>query len=74
MQNHEQQLFLQFYNSLAPEVQRDIKHYLFLYDWYLDEKDPKARGTLQIEMNMLERKYNLEVTHGGNKNNQPAGA
>ncbi|MEK3947308.1 hypothetical protein MHB46_02300 [Paenibacillus sp. FSL H7-0703] len=69
MQNHEQQLFLQFYNSLAPEVQRDIKHYLFLYDWYLDEKDPKARGTLQIEMNMLERKYNLEVTHG-NKNTQ----
>ncbi|MHB0864787.1 hypothetical protein ACYCS5_26960 [Paenibacillus sp. SEL3] len=73
MQNHEQQLFLQFYNSLAPEVQRDIKHYLFLYDWYLDEKDPKARGTLQIEMNMLERKYNLEVTHG-NKNNQREGA
>ncbi len=73
MNNHEQQLFLRFYNSLAPEVHRDIKHYLFLYDWYLDEQDPKARGTLQIEMNMLERKYNLEVTHG-NKNNKCEGA
>ncbi|MGG1618271.1 hypothetical protein [Paenibacillus sp. NRS-1781] len=73
MNNHEQQLFLQFFNSLAPEVQRDIKHYLFVYDMYLDEKDPKARGTLLMEMHMLERKYNLEVTHG-NKNNQPTGA
>ncbi|MGG4504068.1 hypothetical protein [Paenibacillus polymyxa] len=73
MNNTEQQLFLQFYNSLAPAVQRDIKHYLFVYDMYLDERDPKARATLLGEMNMLERKYNLEVTHG-NKNNQPAGA
>lgn len=48
MNNNEQQLFLQFYESLAPE----------------------ARETLLGEMNMLERKYNLEVTHGGNKNNQ----
>ncbi|MNW32471.1 hypothetical protein D3C74_94140 [compost metagenome] len=70
MQNHEQQLFLQFYNLLAPEVQRDIKHYLFVYDMYLDERDPKARETMLGEMNMLEGKYNLEVTHGGNKNNQ----
>ncbi|MDY7993349.1 hypothetical protein UY286_21675 [Paenibacillus polymyxa] len=70
MNNTEQQLFLHFYNSLAPAVQRDIKHYLFVYDMYLDEQDPKARETLLGEMNMLERKYNLEVTHGGNKNNQ----
>ncbi|WP_339200394.1 hypothetical protein MKY24_16660 [Paenibacillus sp. FSL P2-0322] len=69
MNNTEQQLFLQFYNSLAPEVQRDIKHYLFVYDMYLDEQNPKARETLLGEMNMLERKYNLEVTHG-NKNTQ----
>ncbi|ODB61388.1 hypothetical protein [Paenibacillus polymyxa] len=73
MNNTEQQLFLQFYNSLAPEVQRDIKHYLFVYDMYLDERDPKAQGTLLMEMHMLERKYNLEVTHG-NKNNQCEGA
>lgn len=73
MQNHEQQLFLQFHESLAPAVQRDIKHYLFVYDMYLDERDPKARETLLGEMNMLERKYNLEVTHG-NKNNQCEGA
>jgi hypothetical protein len=37
---------------------------------YLDEQDPKARETLLGEMNMLEGKYILEVTHGGNKNNQ----
>lgn len=73
MNKTEQQLFLQFYNSLAPAVQRDIKHYLFVYDMYLDKQDPKVRETLLGEMNMLERKYNLEVTHE-NKNNQREGA
>ncbi|KJD42467.1 hypothetical protein [Paenibacillus terrae] len=73
MRDYEQQLFLQFFNSLAPAVQRDIKHYLFVYDMYLDEQNQKARETLLGEMHMLERKYNLEVTHG-NKNKQPAGS
>ncbi|MEC0237791.1 hypothetical protein P4H71_26085 [Paenibacillus kribbensis] len=73
MNTHEQQLWKKFYDSLAPEVQRDLKKYLFLYDWYLDEPNPDARETILGEMKVFEEKYNLEVTHG-NKNNQPAGA
>lgn len=59
----QQELFERFRRSLAPEIKRDIDHYLFLYDMFLDEPDPKARGTILGEMKLLEKKYHLEVEH-----------
>lgn len=59
----QQELFESFRHSLAPEIQRDIDHYLFLYDMYLDEADPAAREVLLGEMKLYERKYNLTLDH-----------
>lgn len=59
----QQELFERFRRSLAPEIQRDIDHYLFLYDMFLDEADPAAREVLLGEMKLYERKYNLTLDH-----------
>lgn len=57
------ELFSSFRESLTTETQKDIDRLLFLYEWFLDEPDPKRREVLKGEMKLLERKYNLEVNH-----------
>jgi len=57
------ELFISFRESLTPETQKDIDRLLFLYDWFLDEPDPRRRELLKGEMNIIEQKYNLVTDH-----------
>ncbi|WP_211746388.1 hypothetical protein [Paenibacillus sp. Marseille-Q4541] len=65
----ESELFTSFRNELPEEVCKDIDRLLFMYDMYLDETDPEAEAVLIEGMNIIERKYNMEVTHGASKAN-----
>lgn len=66
----EAELFTSFRNSLSEDIQTDIDRYLYVYDMYLDESDPHNRQVLLGELNLIEHKYNLEVTHGASQNNR----
>ncbi|SMF88075.1 hypothetical protein SAMN05661091_4100 [Paenibacillus uliginis N3/975] len=59
----ESELFSSFRESLTPETLKDIDKLLFLYEWYLEETDPKHREVLKGQMNIIEQKYNLVTDH-----------
>lgn len=68
----ESELFELFRHSLPPEAQRDIGHYIYLYDMFLDETDPKTIELLRSEMHRLERKYNLTLDHSNTQKKPPS--
>lgn len=63
MNTHQQQLWNQFFDSLSPEAQGDVRQYVAIYDMYLDESDPAKRKFLKEEMQRFEIKYNLSLNH-----------